>query len=787
MAASPHNGTDPKAAVTDDQGVQAAAVTPRVLSGLSGVVPQSKTSVSASSYTPSVESIVAKPTATPSQTTPPPSALTTMTNVAAELVSGVLNPFAGTSPKTPTDTPASWVALAAVRREIGTASPSVAAVATGPIVYVPVAEVVTDPTNPLSGVITSSVQGTDASGLPLAYTVLSKPSAGGKVNLDETTGTFAFLPDASVFTSPTHTESFSILVHEVTPFVSALAPLEAIPILGTLVDQTLTALYQTPILNTLLVPLIGNAFVAPVTVDVGAVNPSGNPIAFTTKVISFDGTPISTNFFPALGLQMGQQAPTLLNGPGLGGAGNTNPTSVIDATSMVPGLAPLRAAGYDVVTWDPRGEFASGGVLQLDNPAFEGKDVQAIINWVAQQPNTELDSPGDPRMGMVGGSYGGGIQLVTAAIDHRVDAIVPTISWNSLTDSLYPRQTFLTSFGTLLLLDLVQAGATINPQIYGATLMGDVLGSLSPSDVALLDSSGPGSLVSGITAPTLLIQGTVDDLFPLQQAVTNEQLLAANGIPVKMIWFCGGHGVCLDPGVDQADQASSILDDELAWVNQYVKEDGVPADDIPTFQWIDQDGTFFSSDVMPSNPAFQGTPVTASSTGGTVPIVPLLGGSGPVTLPAGAPLGLGLALGSEASNALNLSVPVSGGTQIVGAPEVTLTYSGIGTSRAVYAQIVDEGTGRVLGNIVTPIPVTLDGQTRTVSIALGQLADIAYTAPEGGGTLKLQLVGTATPFENLTSIGVINVSNMTLSLPTVGIDVATPESTPAEDEMSTLV
>ena len=710
-----------------------------------------------------------------------------MANIAGELFSEVLNPFAGTSPGTPTDTPASWMALAAVRREITTASSSVVAAASGPIMYVPVATVVTDPTNPLSGVVSSSVQGTGANGLPLAYAVLSAPNAGGKVSLNPTTGTFTFLPDASDFTSPTHSESFSILVHEVTPFVSALAPLEALPIVGTFVDQTLTALYQVPVLNTLLVPLIGNAVVTPVTVDVDAVNPSGNPIAFTTKVISFDGTPISTNFFPALGLQTGQQAPTLLNGPGLASPGNTDPTSVIDPTSMVPGLAPLRAAGYDVVTWDPRGEFASGGVLQLDSPAFEGKDVQAIIDWVAQQPNTELDSPGDPRMGMVGGSYGGGIQLVTAAIDPRVDAIVPTISWNSLTDSLYPKQTFLTSFDTLLLLDLVQAGANINPQIYTAAFTGDLLGLLSPSDVALLNSSGPGSLVSQITAPTLLIQGTADDLFPLQQAVTNEQLLAANNIPVKMIWFCGGHGVCLDPGVDLADQASTILGDELAWVNQYVKEDGTPADAIPTFQWIDQNGKFFSSNVMPSDPAFQGTPITASNTGGTLPIVPLLGGSGPQTLPAGAPLGLGLALGSEATNALNLSVPVAGGTQVVGAPELTFTYSGLGTSRAVYAQIVDEQTGLVLGNIVTPIPVTLDGQTRTVSVALGQLADIAYTAPSGGGTLTLQLVGTATPFENLTSFGAINVSNMTLSLPTVGTDVAIPESTPAADEMPALV
>jgi ABC-2 type transport system ATP-binding protein len=58
---------------------------------------------------------------------------------------------------------------------------------------------------------------------------------------------------------------------------------------------------------------------------------------------------------------------------------------------------------------------------------------------------------------------------------------------------------------------------------------------------------------------------------------------------------------------------------------------------------------------------------------------------------------LSLATAAPASNALNLTVPVPTGTQIVGAPELTFTYSGIGTSNAVYAQIVDNQTGLVLG------------------------------------------------------------------------------------------
>ena len=220
---------------------------------------------------------------------------------------------------------------------------------------------------------------------------------------------------------------------------------------------------------------------------------------------SFDGTPISTNFYPASGLQSGQSAPTILEGPGLGSPGLTDPesqTGISSVPGLVPGIAPLRDAGYNVVTWDPRGEFDSGGVLQLDSPAFEGKDVSSIITYALSLPETRDNQ----RIGMVGGSYGGGIQLVSAAIDPRIDAIVPGIAWNTLNSSLYPNQTFKTAWAALLTLDLVEAGAQINPQIYSGVLTGALLGILTPSQQALLANSGPGSLVSDITVPTLLIQ-----------------------------------------------------------------------------------------------------------------------------------------------------------------------------------------------------------------------------------------------------------------------------------------
>ena len=44
------------------------------------------------------------------------------------------------------------------------------------------------------------------------------------------------------------------------------------------------------------------------------------------------------------------------------------------------GLGDLRNDGYNVLTWDSRGFGGSGGTSMFDSAAFEGRDMQALID-----------------------------------------------------------------------------------------------------------------------------------------------------------------------------------------------------------------------------------------------------------------------------------------------------------------------------------------------------------------------------------------------------------------------
>jgi ABC-2 type transport system ATP-binding protein len=478
-------------------------------------------------------------------------------------------------------------------------------------------------------------------------------------------------------------------------------------------------------------------------------------LARDDTITSFDGTTIALSFFPAEGLQPGQKAPTVLVGPGWGIPRDTDQNSSTVAAFGAIGLGPLRAAGYNVLTWDPRGFGQSGGTVEADSPDYEARDASALISYVARQPEAQLDKPGDPRVGMAGASYGGGIQLVTAATDPRVDAITPDIAWNSLVTSLYKAQSVKAGWSNLLFglgivsstipgLPAGQTG-TLDPHIVSAYQSGLATGQLSDEDVQWFASRGPGSLVGKIQAPTLLIQGTADTLFTLDEAIRNYGVLRKNRVPAKMVWFCGGHGACFT----SSGPSGFVEDAIINWFARYLKRDRT-VDTGQRFQWIADDGAVRTAGDYPL-PLKQYVTGTGS---GTLAITPDATGSG--TAIAATP----------GTNAVRVPIPApTAGAQIVGEPKLTISYSGLAnqTSVLLYAQIVDNARHVVVGNVVTPFRVVLDGGVHTATVSLEDIA----ASVDPGSTYTLEVVPYTAVYGPQRAAGAITMTSIGISLPVV--------------------
>ncbi len=469
------------------------------------------------------------------------------------------------------------------------------------------------------------------------------------------------------------------------------------------------------------------------------------------SVTSFDGTTITGDFFTPTAPAGGRRAPTVLFGPGWGGAAFTDPTMPTDPTSGTIGVAPLLAAGYNVVSWNPRGFQTSTGQAEADSAFVEGRDVSAIVDWLAHQSWALLDRPGDPRVGMVGGSYGGEVQWAAAAVDRRIDAIAPDISWNSLVTSLVPNHTAKSGWDALLYGGALMAGQRDDPRIDKAFIDGQASFQVPADDTKFLGARGRHDLATEVRTPALILQGTVDTLFPLNEAAVNYVELARNRVPVKMVWFCGGHGVCLtSPG-----DTSVIERDTLAWLARYLKKQATSTG--PGFEWLDQLGTWHSAS---SYRAVLPTGTARAHGSGSLDLV-AAGGSGPGPAVFGP---AAIVIATPAANAVNVPIHFARAASVLGPPLLSLTYTGQAGQRdgRVLAQFVDSQTGVVLGSQITPIPVTLDGRPHHVTLPLEFLAAQATK----GATFTLQLIADSTQIDTHPAGGTIGFSHIQVVLPT---------------------
>ncbi|MBT8227928.1 MAG: CocE/NonD family hydrolase [Dactylosporangium sp.] len=411
--------------------------------------------------------------------------------------------------------------------------------------------------------------------------------------------------------------------------------------------------------------------------------------------------------------------------------------------------------GYAVLAWTAQGFGRSTGQIHLDSIDWEVKDAQRLVDWLAARPEIATQAPGDPRVAVVGGSYGGGLALLLAGVDSRIDAIVPMITWNDLSRSFFPEATggpatdgvFKRAWAGIFLGtgggagDAPAAGgagdsgratraAAVDPQcgrfapeICEAYLRIAARGRADAAAVALLDRSSPATVVDQITAPTLLIQGTADSLFPLSEADANARAVAENGTPVRVAWYTGGH----DGGEGPASDTDRLMTLILEWLDHYLRGTGpAPADDFTYSRVTGFDVT--DRGIVTSAYSVDAYPGLAGGTGGgtapgTIPgsvagpvqhiANPAAGTPGALSsLPSAGDLASyvsGLVTEVPGQHADYYSQPLETAADVVGAPTVRVRAASPTGEAVLFAKLYDvdrHGESTLPNGLIAPIRLT---------------------------------------------------------------------------------
>ena len=378
----------------------------------------------------------------------------------------------------------------------------------------------------------------------------------------------------------------------------------------------------------------------------------------------------------------GDSFPLVLHSHGYGGSRLTTEAANGDLkpndpmfnaiTSELPQALPFH--GYVVISFDERGHGESvpkngGGYARIIDPNAETQDARAILDWaydhaaslqLQTQPNSGI--PKDLVVGSIGGSYGGGYQLPLAALDPRIDAIVPVGTWHDLLYSLLPGNSVKLGWDGLLCLGGAVGKVSDTPVVQ--TLCNQV-GIQGPQAFNLRSRSDLATAVSASTAsprpvseselitffnthgmnyldaqqqagqpwgfgessavlrpvPALFIQGGRDNLFNLTEAYWNYRYFGNAGGDVRLISTEGGH---MNPLANQTEGTGNCgatigVNAALAWFDHYLK--GL---DTPDFAAIPQiclmvDDTVGAPNVPSVGVTLSSFPVGSLSGTGAVP------------------------------------------------------------------------------------------------------------------------------------------------------------------------
>ena len=485
-----------------------------------------------------------------------------------------------------------------------------------------------------------------------------------------------------------------------------------------------------------------------------------------------DGTPVSLDV-TVLTTDPAQPRPAIVLAHGFGGT---------KADSAETGRE-LARDGYTVIIYTARGFGASGGLIHLDSPDFEGADATRLVDFAAGRPEV-AKTGSDPVIGFAGASYGGAVSFLAAALDPRVDAIVPAFTWSSLPQALFPQNATTSAPTSLAGLEptrnsgvfkqrwaslLFSSGTASGPGPRSRDpLCGRFLPTLCKAYqaaaetgrpdaelTALLEQSSPARLLSRITAPTLIVAGEDDSLFPLDQADANLRGLPPATV-AKLVWVAGGH----DQQIDTADLVPQIE----AWFGRYLKQDGTAPDTrfsvvVPTTSLVGENGAQAPQTlVTPSYPGrgadlvqqrmgLAGSAQTVvSPAGGTPTALTNLPGTGGA-LSAGSSVGgyaLGVLPGQSATfTTETLTEPVD----LIGSGRVDLQLTSTTPTATLFASVWDLGpdaeqagaggrTGVGPSSAVLPqlavAPVRLTGLTPGTPVSISVvLPAVAHQVPVG--------------------------------------------------------
>ncbi|WP_328881544.1 CocE/NonD family hydrolase [Streptomyces sp. NBC_00299] len=482
------------------------------------------------------------------------------------------------------------------------------------------------------------------------------------------------------------------------------------------------------------------------------------PVRSTDRVMDMGGgVRVDTSYFTS---GSGGRRPAVLLAHGFGGSKD-------DVRQQAEDLA---RDGYAVLTWSARGFGKSTGKVGLNDPKGEVADVSRLLDWLAKQPQVELDKAGDPRVGMAGGSYGGAISLLAAGHDDRVDAIAPAITYWDLADALFPNGVFKKLWAGIF---VNTAGGCDKFETQICEMYERVAESGTPDAAArtMLEERSPSAVGDRIDVPTLLMQGQSDSLFTLGQADRAAKAIRANGAPVDVDWISGGH--------DGGDMETSRIQGRVqSWFDRYLKDDK-SADTGPAFRvtrtgGVDStDGQAMlrgaSADTYPGlesgrkSIALTGREQSFANPAGANPpavsALPGLGGSGGLAQLSS--LGVGVSLEFPGQFAAFESAPVDDNLHITGSPTATVHVRSTSEDAVLFGKVYDvgpDGTQQVLpSQLVTPLRVEGAKSGKDVTVTLPAIdhdiekghslrlvlssTDLGYASPASPATYTVSLKG----------------------------------------------